>query len=334
MSDNAYIQLTRERSLSNMLRGYSVIIDEQSVDKIKSGETKRYALPSGPHVVRMSVDFYKSVPLEVHLRPGETLTLECGEGGPKTLKESLSLKGLGQNLQGIASPGDYLYVKIVGDTHASAPQPKSDMHRDERRASPERAPRPARDFGIFISYRREDSRAFTGRIADRLTQHFGPEAVFRDVDSIPLGMDFRQKIEQTMSQADAVLVIIGKQWADVGAADGTRRLDQAEDFVRLEIESAIAREIPVIPVLVDDAEMPSTEELPQSIAPLAYRNAIFIPREPYFHAGVDKVIEALDGMGSAKAPASSPKRRFCTGCGVTLAATQKFCTGCGKRAAI
>ncbi|MEM7251683.1 MAG: TIR domain-containing protein [Pseudomonadota bacterium] len=333
MSDTAYIELRRAKSFSNMLRSYSVYIDDAKVDKIKSGQTKRYALPAGPHTVRTSVDFYKSKPLDVVLSAGETLVLACGEGGPSTLAEGLTLNGFKQDLKSVLAPGDYLYVRFGDEAWQSS------LRGDQPPAPPPAtAPSPQqsvpRDFGVFISYRREDSRAFTGRISDRLTQHFGGEAIFRDVDSIPLGVDFRDKIEQTMAQADVALVIIGREWLSAGDGE-RRRLDDPGDFVRLEIESAMKRDIPVIPVLVDEATMPSHDQLPATIGELAFRNAIFIPREPYFHAGVDKVIEALESTANMTRPGPArvtKRKRFCIGCGQQLSPTQKFCTGCGRRA--
>src|SRR5436305_2110625 len=102
---------------------------------------------------------------------------------------------------------------------------------------------------LFISYRRDDSIGITGRIYDRLQAHFGPRSIFMDVDSIPLGVDFRQHLNEAVSQCDALIAIIGERWLEI-RLHGLRRLDDPSDFVRIEIEAALTRNIPVIPILL------------------------------------------------------------------------------------
>src|SRR5262245_1594715 len=101
---------------------------------------------------------------------------------------------------------------------------------------------------IFISYRRDDTSADSGRIYDRLTPKYGSNNIFIDVDAIPLGMDFRQILNAEIAKCDVVLVMIGRRWASVTEQSGRRRLDNPSDFVRIEVEAALARGIPVIPV--------------------------------------------------------------------------------------
>lgn len=327
---NAYLSITRDRSVSNAMRRFTVLVDDRPVDKIKAGETKRYAVSSGSHEIRVGIDFYKSRPLKIDVRAGESIDLCCGDAAPKTLSESLSLRGMGQSLKALTSPADYLYVKVAGREAPQISVPAGEPERPARRSGAARSAREHQGPTIFLSYRREDSRAITGRISDRLTAHFGKGAVFRDVDSIPIGMDFRSKIRETIERADLLIAIIGPRWLDARNQQGEPRLGLSEDYVRLEIESALAKGIPVIPVLVEDAAMPQAAELPESIAQLAYRNALFIPREPFFHAGVDKLIEEIDGFGPKTAPW---KQRFCTGCGTPLQAGQQFCTRCGRPSA-
>lgn len=327
---NGFLSITRDRSVSNAMRRFNLLVDDKTVDKIKSGETRRYALPSGIHEIRVGIDFYKSRPLQIDVQPGETIELCCGDTAPKTLGESLSLRGVGQSLKALTSPADYLYVRIAG---RETPQIPVRDGPGERPAPQGRAPAGARVHAgpaIFLSYRREDSHAITGRICDRLTAHFGRDAVFRDVDSIPIGMDFRSKIRETIEHADLLIAIIGPDWLEARNPQGEARLQLSEDYVRLEIESALLKGIPVIPVLVEDAAMPHAAELPESIAQLAYRNALFIPREPFFHPGVDKLIEEIEGFGAKATP---PKQRFCTGCGAPLKPAQQFCTRCGRQSA-
>ena len=128
-------------------------------------------------------------------------------------------------------------------------------------------PDPKKASKIFICYRREDSIAVTGRIYDRLVGKFGKEAVFKAVDSIPLGRDFRTYIDSVIRQCDVVLVIIGDRWLEARGRAANRRIDEAKDFFRIEIETALKRDVPVVPVLVQTAEMPAEEILPGLLLP-------------------------------------------------------------------
>lgn len=118
---------------------------------------------------------------------------------------------------------------------------------------------------IFISYRRSDSAFAAGRLYDRLKQSFGSENVFMDIDSIDLGIDFAEHIERAVGTCDVLVAIIGRSWLQA-AERGRRLLDNPDDFVRIEIEAALKRNIFVIPVLVDRAEMPAERELPPALA--------------------------------------------------------------------
>jgi hypothetical protein len=147
---------------------------------------------------------------------------------------------------------------------------------------------------IFISYRRQDSGDVTGRIYDRLVQQFGKEAIFKDVDSIPLGVDFRAVLDKAVGQCDLLLAVIGRQWLSSQNESGARRLDDSRDFVRIEIESAMRRDIPVIPLLVQGAGMPGENDLPPSLQALVFRNAIPIRPDPDFHNDVDRLIKGVE----------------------------------------
>jgi TIR domain len=151
---------------------------------------------------------------------------------------------------------------------------------------------------IFISYRREDSEGVAGRLFDHLVKQFGPERVFFDVESIPAGVDFRTHLGQTLRGCSVVLVLIGTKWLGcaypAGPYQGQRRLDDPRDFVRIEVEEALRRqEIPVIPVLLGKATMPSEGELPQSLGPLAYRNAEEIRSGAMFADDVQRLCRKL-----------------------------------------
>ena len=146
---------------------------------------------------------------------------------------------------------------------------------------------------LFISCRREDSAGVAGRLFDRLQSHFGRGSVFIDVDSIPFGVDFRKHLADAVSKCDALLAVIGDRWAATGP-DGQGRLNDPKDFVRIEIEAALARNIPVIPILVGKTPMPREEDLPPSLRPLACRNACNVDAGPDFHAHLGRLIRGLE----------------------------------------
>ena len=126
---------------------------------------------------------------------------------------------------------------------------------------------------IFISYRRDDAAGYARALYDRLAQHFSSERVFMDVDAIEPGLPFDDVIQQALSQCEVLLVVIGRRWLDPQTGGGSR-LDDPQDFVRLEIAAALARDIRVIPLLLDGATMPTEADLPKPLQPLARRNAL------------------------------------------------------------
>lgn len=130
----------------------------------------------------------------------------------------------------------------------------------------------ARLNGIFICYRRDDSAGHAGRLYEGLTAHFGHEHIFMDVDSIEPGEDFVQVIEEAVGSCEILLVLIGRSWL-TSSDEQRRRLDNPHDFVRLELAAALARDVRIIPVLVQGAQMPRQHDLPEDISPLARRNA-------------------------------------------------------------
>jgi hypothetical protein len=129
---------------------------------------------------------------------------------------------------------------------------------------------------IFISYRRDDTEGEAGRLFDDLTRAYGDDSVFMDVTGIQPGLDFRKAIDANVGSCGVLLAMIGVTWATVTDTNGNRRLDNANDFVRLEIATALARGTPVIPVLVHGARMPAAEQLPDDLKDLAYRNSVEI----------------------------------------------------------
>lgn len=147
---------------------------------------------------------------------------------------------------------------------------------------------------IFISYRRQDSPSMTGRIYDKLESVFGSDKVFRDIDDIGAGQDFRAKIAQEVEKSDILLVIIGPKWESITDSQGNRRLADPNDFVRLEVEEGLknSKKI-VIPVLVENTFMPKPESLPKSMRELCYRNAINVRQDPDFHPDMQKLVNAI-----------------------------------------
>src|ERR1044072_4845278 len=153
---------------------------------------------------------------------------------------------------------------------------------------------------IFISYRRSDSGYAAADLSEKLQQRFGENSVFFDIDSIPLGVDFWEYSGNAVGQCDVLLAIIGDQWA--GAVDdrGNRRIDDPSDFVRIEIESALKRNIPVIPVLVDSVKMPSAADLPPSIQNIAYRNATELRAGRDLRQHLELLIQGLESLFGSK----------------------------------
>ena len=148
------------------------------------------------------------------------------------------------------------------------------------------------DHAIFISYRRDDTEGEAGRLFDDLTRAFGNKAVFMDVSAIEPGIDFRKAIDDNVACCGVLLAMLGPTWATIAGSDGQRRLDNANDYVRLEIASALARNIPVIPVLVHDAHMPHADQLPDNLKDLAYRNSVEITHARW-NSDVQLLIKAL-----------------------------------------
>lgn len=148
---------------------------------------------------------------------------------------------------------------------------------------------------IAISYRREDSLPIAGRLYDRLEAKFGKPNVFMDFDSIRPGLDFREQIKETIERSNVVVAMIGPNWLGE-QSDGSRRIDDPTDFVRLEIEYALKRGIPVIPVLINNTPMPKAEKLPPDIDALAFRHALPLDSGLDFHQHADRLINGICGL--------------------------------------
>lgn len=163
---------------------------------------------------------------------------------------------------------------------------------------------------ITISYRRDDSMDITGRIFDRLTSRYGRETVFRDIDSIPPGLDFREHIRASIEDSDVLMVVVGPRWMG-GSRHGHPRIHAETDYVRIEVEAALNRHIPVIPLLVGGADMPQPSQLPENIREFAYRNAVQIDSGRDFDHHMNGLIRAthkilLSTQTSAPAASTGP----------------------------
>lgn len=148
---------------------------------------------------------------------------------------------------------------------------------------------------VFISYRREDSSGHVGRLQERLRSELGRKKIFVDVDSIRPGSDFAQTIEKSVNTADVVLIVIGKEWTFAKNEDGTRRLDNPDDYVRKEVVKALMSRAKVLPVLVNGTKMPSPDDLPEPLKPLATMSAIEL-RDTRWDADVKHLIQNLGGI--------------------------------------
>src|SRR5215475_1506818 len=159
--------------------------------------------------------------------------------------------------------------------------------------------------GIFVSYRREDAGHVAGRLADRLTERFGTSSVFIDVDSIEPGIDFAEAIQVAIARCDVLLALIGREWATMVDDRGRRRLDDPDDYVVLELRAALERDIRVIPVLVDGAEVPSQNSLPSLLRPLVRRNAVRLDYET-FRSDAAWLVQRLGKLLSAPENEAAP----------------------------
>lgn len=152
---------------------------------------------------------------------------------------------------------------------------------------------------VFLCYRRQDTQGHTGRLRDRLAGIYGSEGVFMDVDDVPIGIDFVDYIEEVLSTVALMVVLIGPSWLTTPDRRGRRKLDQSDDLVRGEIASALKRKIPVIPVLVEDAIMPDSDDVPKDIRGLTRRNAIELTHRRW-DSDVQRVLLAVEKLMKAK----------------------------------
>lgn len=170
---------------------------------------------------------------------------------------------------------------------------------------------------IFISYRRDDTAGYTRAICDHLEERFSKDRIFMDVDSIDPGLPFDEVISAAVGRCDVLLAMIGRRWLD--PRDGVPRIDDPKDFVRIEITAALARNIRVIPVLLDGATMPAATALPEPVRPLTFRNAIEVSSDSRFASDVARLADVIGkAMGETGRPGS--RRRMLAWLGGTAIA--------------
>jgi hypothetical protein len=145
---------------------------------------------------------------------------------------------------------------------------------------------------VFLCYRREDSGAHAGRVKDWLERDFGADVLFMDVDNIPMGRNFVKVLRAEVTKCEVLLAFIGRNWLDVRDEDGSRRLDNPNDFVRIEIAEALQRDVPVVPILLDGARIPSASHLPTELEELSVRQGIDL-RLSSFQSDVERLSDGL-----------------------------------------
>src|SRR3954471_1637022 len=163
---------------------------------------------------------------------------------------------------------------------------------------------------IFISYRRNETDFPASWLYERLAAHFGPDYVFKDVDSIELGDDFAEVIANAVGACDVLLVLIGAQWLAITDEAGRRRLENSDDFVRLEVEAGLQRKVRIIPILIGRARMPGEHELPASLGKLVRRQALALD-STRFEADTRRLVRVVEktlAEEEARREAAAPPR--------------------------
>ncbi|MBD0291634.1 MAG: toll/interleukin-1 receptor domain-containing protein [Thermoleophilia bacterium] len=152
---------------------------------------------------------------------------------------------------------------------------------------------------IFVNYRRAETRFHTTQLREALAQRFGEENIFWDIDTIDLGVDFAEAITDAVGSCDVFVAVIGKEWVSMADESGERRLDNPEDYVRIEIEAALERGVRVIPARVQGAPMPRSTDLPEPLRPLARRNGLELT-DTHWQYDVARLVRALENVEREK----------------------------------
>jgi len=164
-----------------------------------------------------------------------------------------------------------------------------------------------RQLRIFLNYRRDETSGHAGRLYDVLAARFGDDNVFMDIDRIEPGLDFADVISEAVASCDALISLIGSRWLTSADAKGRPRLENPEDFVRLELEAALGRDVRIIPALVQNAQMPSSDELPETLRPFARRHAVELS-DSRWTFDVGKLIGTLERLETGLAVREEAER--------------------------
>jgi hypothetical protein len=164
---------------------------------------------------------------------------------------------------------------------------------------------PKRTPNIFVSYRRNDSSAMAGWIHEKLFSQYGT-SVFKDIDNIAIGENFRNAIGRALRHCDVMVAVIGPKWLGP-KDDGTRRIDEERDWIRVEIEIASHLGIPIIPVLVERAQMPGTHQVPEGMREVTLLNALVIEPSADFQNQVRRLFDSIDRLPIDDAPIDKAK---------------------------
>jgi hypothetical protein len=158
---------------------------------------------------------------------------------------------------------------------------------------------------IVLSYRRDDSKWIAGRIFDRLEGHYGRGNVFMDIDTIPVGLDFREYLQESLDRCDILLAVVGPRWLGTDE-HGHHAIAEETDWVRIEIETALAKKIPVIPILIDRLRMPKASDLPETLRDFAFRQAAEVDSGVDFRSHMERLIRSMDQylQGRSAAPSA------------------------------
>jgi hypothetical protein len=159
---------------------------------------------------------------------------------------------------------------------------------------------------LVISYRRLDTRWIAGRILDRLEAYFGNDSVFIDIEDMPPGVDFREHIDLMLQRCDVLLALIGPQWTGPVGASQPQIFDET-DWVRIEIEAALRKNIPVIPILIDRSPMPLPQHLPPSLREFAFRHGVEVDPGKDFNVHIERLLRGIDKLFGREGPTGAEK---------------------------
>ncbi len=292
-------------------------------------------IPPHPVFKREGSDLHCDVPITMHMAiyggtqdialiNGQVFTLEIPEATQSGT--TLRLSGKGMPVLRSQEVGD-LYVNMMVETPDPRTMksrraeeyserilkikggPESMLVRSKVKSVGTSSPRSQSNKSgpkLVISYRRSDTRWIAGRIFDRLEAHFGRDSIFIDIEDMPAGLDFRDHISLVLEQCDVLLALVGPMWAGTVDGGASKIMDET-DWVRIEIEAALQKGIPVVPLLIERSPMPRPEELPPSMRAFAFRQGIEVDPGRDFNIHIERLFRAIDRLLGITTPGSEAK---------------------------